>query len=171
MLFIRHHIKNHALILFILAALVDPAYGADEDMNLCSLENLSPATYKVFSQKKDTSKAHQLMMVDCYQELLDSATRNPESRFTADVIALGAPRGLQSSEMYSEFLETLALQNPQVLFDALLLVNKARVREVVTNLRDPLIKDKKDIDASVNLLLEDPRFEPIMTLYLSEKKE
>ena len=167
----RHYMKSYASICFVLAALADPAYGLDEEEHSCPLENLSPATYKAFSHKKDTSRAHQLMVVDCYQELLDSATQNPEPRVTADIIALGAPRGIQLSEIYSEFLETLVLQNPQGLFDALLLVNKARVKEVVTNLRDPLVKDKKDIDASINLLHEDPRFAPIVTQYLSEKKE
>lgn len=167
----RHYMKSYASICFVLAALADPAYGLEEEEHSCPLENLSPATYKAFSHKKDTSRAHQLMVIDCYQELLDSASRNPEPRVTADIIALGAPRGVQFSEIYSEYLETLVLQNPQGLFDALLLVNKARVREVVTNLRDPLVKDKKDIDASINQLHEDPRFAPIVTLYLAEKKE
>ena len=167
----RHYMKSYASICFVLAALADPAYGLEEDEHSCPLDNLSPATFKVFSQRKDTSRAHQLKVIDCYQELLNSATQNPETRVTADIIALGAPRGVQFSEIYSEFLETLALQNPQALFDALLLVNKARVKEVVTNLRDPLVKDKKDIDASINLLHEDPRFAPIVTQYLSVKKE
>jgi len=167
----RHYMKSCASICLVLAALADPAYGLEEDEHSCPLENLSPATFKVFSQKKDASRAHQLKVIDCYQELLNSASENPEPRVTADIIALGAPRGVQFSEIYSEFLETLALQNPQALFDALLLVNKARVTEVVTNLRDPLVKDKKDIDASINLLHEDPRFAPIVTQYLSVKKE
>ena len=167
----RHYLKRCASIYLVLATLAVPAYGSDEDEHSCPLENLSPATFKVFSQNKDASKAHQLKVIDCYQELLDNATRNPEPRVTADIISLGAPRGVQFSEIYSEYLENLVLQNPQGLFDALLLVNKARVREVVTNLRDPLVKDKKDIDASINLLHEDPRFAPIVTQYLSEKKE
>lgn len=167
----RHHVKSYAAICFVLAALADPAYGLDEDTYRCPLEKLSPATYKVFSQKRDTSRPHQLMVVDCYAELLDSATRNPDPRVTADVIALGMPRGTQSSEIYSEFLETSVLQNPQRLFEALLLVNKVRMKEAVKNLRDPLVTDKKDIDASINRFHEDPRYAPIVAFYLSGKAE
>jgi hypothetical protein len=164
--------KNYAYFCLALVALADPAYGSDEDSYLCPIENLSPVTYKVFSQKKDTSRPHQLMVIDCYAELMDSASKNPEPQVTADVIALGIPRGgIQLSEIYSEFLESLVLQNPQRLFDALLLVNKARMREAVKNLRDPLVKDKKDIDASINQSHEDPRYVPIVEFYFSEKEK
>lgn len=167
----RHYMKSCAFICFVLTALADPAYGSDEDTDRCPLENPSPATYRVFSQKNDKSKSHQLMVIDCYEELLDNATKNPDPRVTADVIALGMPRGTQSSEIYSEFLESLVLRSPQQLFEALLLVNKARMKEVVKNLRDPLVTDKKDIDASIIRFHEDPRYAPIVAFYLSGKAE
>jgi hypothetical protein len=167
----RHCMKSCVAIGIVFAALAEPAYGLDEDAYRCPLEDLTPATYNTFRQKKDLSRPHRLMVIDCYAELLDSTSKNPDPQVTADIIALGMPRVTQLSEIYSEFIESLAVQNPQRLFDALLLVNKARVREVVTELRDPMVKDKKEIDASINLLHEDPRYAQIVALYLSEKAE
>jgi hypothetical protein len=166
-----HCMKCCASICFVFAVLADPAYGLDEDSYRCPLEDLTPATYNAFRQKKDFSRPHRLMVIDCYAELLDSTSKNPDPQVTADIIALGMPRVTQLSEIYSEFIESLAVQNPQRLFDALLLVNKARVREVITVLRDPMVKDKKEIDASIDLLHDDPRYAPIVALYLSEQAE
>jgi tRNA isopentenyl-2-thiomethyl-A-37 hydroxylase MiaE len=154
------------VIALVAALALDAATAADNEQ-ACPLNPLTASAFASFRQKEEEGMRYAMQSINCYDGLLKGAIESVDPQLTANLVALGVPKGAYSQEEYSKFLEHLTLHNPQKLFEALLRVEERHVGDVLRLLRDPLVTDKKDIDASLERLNGTPRYAGLLARYKS----
>jgi hypothetical protein len=150
------------LPLFLVAGYPAAGFSSTHD---CPLADVTVPSYVAIRDRPNQTTEQQLQRMSCYALLLERAAKNKDEGLLAAVLGLGQPDGVHPSEMYSEFLEGLLLSNPEALFDAMLTLTPAQRAAVVAQLHDPLVTERKDIDAVFHRFRDSTRYASIVALY------